>query len=141
MEVGRPNIGGAAENENPLFLVLDEGLDRVVAQIWVHGSGIEAEGFKERFSICASGVTDIAPFGITDDRDRLRNVSHRLLQRLKPLNSHSFVKGKIGFVSTHQIAGGVYDALVELNHAHTRHQLRVRIQPDAKKALVGAGGG
>ncbi len=59
------------------------------------------------------------------------------LEGIKPFIVQGFVEGKVELIGAYQVGSGVNDCRVKLQDTYfLRHQLRVRVKPNAKQALI-----
>ena len=62
-------IRSAADDDASPVFVIEEGLQRVAAEVGIERDGVEAEFVKDGPSISGAGVADVGAFGVADCQD------------------------------------------------------------------------
>src|SRR5690348_4199985 len=87
-----------SQQDHPLVLEREEGLDRIFTHVWSDSDRIEIHRLKKRLCIKRRCVTDIASLGVGDCEAVPGYVLDRLLQRQPSRRSQCFVEGNVWLV-------------------------------------------
>jgi hypothetical protein len=101
LEIHSAGVGSAAENNNAAVFVIDERLQRVVAEVRTGRRGIKIIIFKKAAGISAGGITDIAAFGIYNDRDITADIISGAFQGVQACITLGFIKGDIRLIGAY----------------------------------------
>ena len=147
LEVVRTLVGGQGKANDPLALIAEKWLQRVLAHIGSHGDSIKVEVLEERTRIKRRGVANVATLGISDNEligILLANVTDSLLEGNPSFHAKALVESEIGFVGDAIGFGGIDDGLVELEDSILCRQrlqmlgnlLDVGVETYAKEGLL-----
>ncbi len=95
----RRGVGCPAEDEQPLVLPGQKGIERFFPHIGVYRQGVRPEMSKDGFGIGLGRMADIISFGVDDNGDVRRNALDRFPQRLVAGGAVTLVEGDIGFIA------------------------------------------
>ena len=70
----RPALRSAAQDDDALVRVLEEGLDRIAAEIGIHGDRVRAVALEGLVRVLLGGAADVAALGV-EDHDGIRAAS------------------------------------------------------------------
>ncbi len=142
LKVLRARVGGQAQDEDTLVLVLQERPQRVIPHVGTERHPVGAESAVQRVRVVTRRIADIPPLAIHDHRNLFRYPLADELQERQPFGAHRFVEGQIRFVRAHLVRGGIDDPMREVEHPlHgvgilLRHLLRIQVEPQTDHAAV-----
>lgn len=147
LQVVAAGVGGAAQQEGALALVLQVGRDGVEAHEGRQGDGVGAVALEGFLGVLLGGGADVAALGVQDDGHMGRDgahVGHELFQLL--FGAVGREVGDLGLEGVHQIGRGLDDGGAEFVDfaciaAHGRRKAAgFGVQAHAQHGLVLGGG-
>ena len=137
-------ITGLTQDENTPVRVLEEGFERISAQIGVDGNRTGSELVEDRPGVRAHGLRGVAALGVNQDRDITRQPFQECPQCHLACQAKGLEERDVGFVAAHQVACRIDDGAQEARHPagrivanHLRWgQCRIRIEADAQPGFV-----
>ena len=112
----RTFVAGQCEQDNPFAFVGEEWSNAVFAHIRSYGYRVYVQFFKESTCIHGRGITDVAAFGIGDDKlvgIVLLDVVHGLFKGNPAFYSHALIESEIRFVGDTQVGCCIDNRFVE----------------------------
>lgn len=116
LKVVAASIRREGEQNGPFSVKTEEGRHAVLPHVGRDGDGIEAQVVKKGLGVHPTGVTNVTTLGIGDGKMLVANVLYRALERDPSAWPEGFVEGEIGLVGDAEIAGGINNLAVELEH-------------------------
>ena len=120
LEVARPRIRGAAEDEDALSSRSRNGSSGVAAEIRVDGDGVEAEVVEEGAGVGFRRVADVAALAVADDGDVARDGRERFAQDAVALLAQRLIEGEVRLVGADEVARRVDDGAIERRRRRRR---------------------
>ena len=136
LEVFAASIRGLHDWEHAEPVVREEGLERVVAQVRVHGDRVGER--RERGGVGARSRGNIAALRVGDDEQaRLPRVAAHLDERGPARDPLRLEERRLGLDGDRDPGDGVDDAATELHDAEPRrHERRIRVEADAERCAL-----
>ena len=136
-DVGTSGVGRLQQGEHAEPVVREEGLERVVAQVRVHGDRVGER--RERSGVGTGSRGNVAALRVDDDEQaRLTRVAAHLDERGPALGALRLEERSLRFDGDRDPCDGVDDAATELHDAEPllRHERRIRIEADAERRAL-----
>lgn len=116
LKLAGAGIRRTAEDEDPLFRIIEERLNRFPSEIGMNRYRIALQMVEDELAVALIRIADIAALGVDDDgnigRDRV-DVVHRALERKDACIAEGFVECRVRLVGADQVEGRVDDISIE----------------------------
>ena len=143
LQIVSAGVGGAAQQEGTLVVVLEIGQDRVKTHVGRQGDGIRPVTLKGFDGVLLGGAAYVAALGVQDDGHLRRNgahVGHEFFQLV--FGAVGREVGDLWLEGYHQVRRGIDDGSAEIKNL-SRIALdgggefgRLGVQPDTQHRMV-----
>ncbi len=136
LKVRAARVRGLQDDEHAESVVREERLERVVAQVRVHGDGVGER--RERGRIGAGRRRHVPSLPVGDhEQTGVARVAAHLGERGPTLGTLGLEERRLRLDGDRYLCDGVDDAAAELDDPESfRHERRVRIEADAERRAL-----